>query len=166
MCCQHTYNIWLYGFEDSFFRRAGGGSQCQGKIVWTVEWSTSCKNPITTHSCPKCIFSFLLIWWHFRLSGNVTAQKLAHVEEAGQGEAEVDYLRNIAKRTTDPWVECFYTNTYSKLLTSSLSAVINSSNLLPSCENDVSKLLLSCRCCYCYIAKCFHQHHSQHQQHQ
>ena len=94
----------------------------------------------------------------------MTAQKLAHVEEAGQGEAEVDHLRNIAKRTTDPWVECFYTNTYSKLLTSSLSAVINSSNLLPSCENDVSKLLLSCRCCYCYIAKCFHQHHSQHQQ--
>ena len=37
----------------------------------------------------------------------MTAQKLAHVEEAGQGEAEVDHLRNIAKRTTDPWVECF-----------------------------------------------------------
>ena len=26
----------------------------------------------------------------FRLSGNVTAQKLAHVDKAGEGESEVD----------------------------------------------------------------------------
>lgn len=31
-----------------------------------------------------------LAFKYFRLSGNVTAQKLAHVDEAGEGEAEVD----------------------------------------------------------------------------
>ena len=51
----------------------------------------------------------------------MTAQKLAHVEEAGQGEAEVDHLRNIAKRTTDPCTTMYIVHTHAiDILRSSL----------------------------------------------